>query len=108
MGLVPAIWPVRWPAKLRDEVSLNLRRPDPLPGNPTGMKDANHMNVAPNSDANSLGNHSMQSPGRAAYFECFSGASGDMILGALVDAGWPVAELEAHSTLLTWTVGPWR
>lgn len=26
---------------------------------------------------------------RAAYFECFSGASGDMILGALVDAGWP-------------------
>ncbi len=25
---------------------------------------------------------------RAAYFECFSGASGDMILGALVDAGW--------------------
>ena len=27
----------------------------------------------------------------AAYFECFSGASGDMILGALLDAGWPEA-----------------
>ena len=28
-----------------------------------------------------------------AYFECFSGASGDMILGALVDAGWPIDAL---------------
>ena len=24
---------------------------------------------------------------RIAYFDCFSGASGDMILGALIDAG---------------------
>jgi pyridinium-3,5-bisthiocarboxylic acid mononucleotide nickel chelatase len=32
---------------------------------------------------------------RAAYFECFAGASGDMILGALVDGGWPVADLRA-------------
>ena len=53
------------------------------------------MNVAPSSDANSAGNHSLPSPGRAAYFECFSGASGDMILGALVDAGWPIADLAA-------------
>ena len=28
-----------------------------------------------------------------AYFECFSGASGDMILGALVDAGWSIHAL---------------
>src|SRR3972149_8081446 len=26
---------------------------------------------------------------RIAYFDCFSGASGDMILGALLDAGFP-------------------
>jgi len=31
---------------------------------------------------------------RIAYFDCFSGASGDMCLAALVDAGWPAAELE--------------
>ena len=27
------------------------------------------------------------------YFDCFSGASGDMILGALIDAGLPMEEL---------------
>lgn len=27
------------------------------------------------------------------YFDCFSGAAGDMILGALIDAGLPLAEL---------------
>ena len=27
------------------------------------------------------------------YFDCFSGASGDMILGSLIDAGLPIAEL---------------
>ena len=29
------------------------------------------------------------------YFDCFSGASGDMILGALIDAGLPLDELRA-------------
>ena len=29
------------------------------------------------------------------YFDCFSGASGDMILGALIDAGLPIDELRA-------------
>ncbi|MFA5026813.1 MAG: LarC family nickel insertion protein, partial [Candidatus Methylomirabilota bacterium] len=32
---------------------------------------------------------------RIGYFDCFSGASGDMILGALVDAGLPLGELQA-------------
>jgi len=32
---------------------------------------------------------------RIGYFDCFSGCSGDMILGALVDAGLPLVELQA-------------
>jgi len=32
---------------------------------------------------------------RIGYFDCFSGCSGDMILGTLVDAGLPLAELQA-------------
>ncbi len=32
---------------------------------------------------------------RIAYFDCFSGISGDMCLGALISAGWPAAALES-------------
>ncbi len=32
---------------------------------------------------------------KVAYFDCVSGASGDMTLGALVSAGWPEEELRA-------------
>jgi uncharacterized protein (TIGR00299 family) protein len=32
---------------------------------------------------------------KTAYFDCFSGASGDMLLGSLVDAGLALDELEA-------------
>jgi len=31
---------------------------------------------------------------KIAYFDCFSGISGDMCLGAIVDAGVPLKELE--------------
>ena len=30
---------------------------------------------------------------KTAYFDCFSGASGDMMLGALLDLGLPLDEL---------------
>lgn len=33
---------------------------------------------------------------RVAYFDCFSGVSGDMILGALIDAGLDLGELESE------------
>ena len=33
---------------------------------------------------------------KIAYFDCFSGASGDMLLGALVDAGLELGRLEAE------------
>lgn len=33
---------------------------------------------------------------RAAFFDCFSGASGDMVLGALLDAGLPEDRLRAE------------
>jgi pyridinium-3,5-bisthiocarboxylic acid mononucleotide nickel chelatase len=32
---------------------------------------------------------------KVLYFDCFAGASGDMVLGALLDAGLPLADLEA-------------
>src|ERR1035437_6160931 len=37
---------------------------------------------------------------RIVYLECFSGISGDMLLGAMVDAGLPFACLEATTAAL--------
>jgi pyridinium-3,5-bisthiocarboxylic acid mononucleotide nickel chelatase len=33
---------------------------------------------------------------KLAYFDCFSGISGDMTLGALVDAGVPLEQLRGE------------
>jgi uncharacterized protein (TIGR00299 family) protein len=38
---------------------------------------------------------------KVLYFDCFSGASGDMILGALIDAGLPLGELREALGSLT-------
>ncbi len=42
-----------------------------------------------------------------AYLDLPSGISGDMFLGCLVDAGWPVADLEATITQLGLPAGSW-
>ena len=34
--------------------------------------------------------------GRRLHFDCFSGVSGDMVLGALVDVGLPLARLRTE------------
>src|SRR5580693_3247136 len=41
-----------------------------------------------------------------AYFDCFSGISGDMTLGALLDAGVPIEQLRAE--LLSLNVPGWE
>ena len=41
--------------------------------------------------------------GRRLHFDCFSGVSGDMVLGALVDAGLPLARLRTELKRLTLT-----
>lgn len=33
---------------------------------------------------------------KVAYFDCFAGASGDMIMGALIDCGVPVSHLKTE------------
>ena len=37
---------------------------------------------------------------KLAYFDCLAGASGDMILGALVDAGLPLENLRERLSIL--------
>jgi pyridinium-3,5-bisthiocarboxylic acid mononucleotide nickel chelatase len=57
---------------------------------------------APGSDAKPLptGLGRLASMGRAVFVDCFSGASGDMLLGALLDVGVDLARLRAGLTTL--------
>jgi uncharacterized protein (TIGR00299 family) protein len=48
----------------------------------------------------------VSAPGRIVYFDCASGASGDMLLGAVVDLGLPVEDLRAELAKLG--VEGWR
>lgn len=43
----------------------------------------------------SRGSHILNGVARTLYFDCFSGASGDMVIGALLDLGLPIDELRA-------------
>jgi uncharacterized protein (TIGR00299 family) protein len=45
---------------------------------------------------------------RVVYFDCFSGASGDMILGALIDAGLAFESLQAEVGKLALPAGAFR
>jgi len=42
-----------------------------------------------------------------AYFDCFSGISGDMLLGALVDAGVPLDACETNFPSCPWAAIHW-
>ena len=42
---------------------------------------------------------------RLAYFDCASGAAGDMLLGALVDLGLPVEALQSELARLPLEAG---
>ena len=42
---------------------------------------------------------------RVAYLDCFSGVSGDMLLGAMLDAGLPLDDLRARWPGCRWTAG---
>lgn len=54
-----------------------------------------HTSIKPESRQNS--SHSV---GQTVYFDCYSGISGDMVLGAMVDAGVPFDELKTALTAL--------
>ena len=43
----------------------------------------------------SRGSHILNGVAKTLYFDCFSGASGDMVIGALLDLGLPIDELRA-------------
>merc|ERR1711865_332197 len=96
-----------WPARLADRVALSIRvllgasphrltPPDLTSGWALPAEEDTTEEPPPSTNA------------RVAFFDCFSGIAGDMALGALVDAGVPLAKIEEGLSTIVGIQGEWK
>merc|ERR1712166_545869 len=95
-----------WPARLADRVALSIRvllgaRPHRL-----APPDLTSGWALPAEDTTEEPPPSTNA--RVAFFDCFSGIAGDMALGALVDAGVPLAKIEEGLSTIVGIQGEWK